>query len=205
MTRIVACLLTRPIITIKYPINTGVNTSKKASAHICTTIHRQKSAITKLVLGVAIKPEINNRIMLNVAYSNQFGNAHGCFNFITGFTPLYKVIAQIINTIPRIICHSFPISTYSHPWCPNQYQFFPMRPLGPSKIPAKDPATNTTVSQKIVLIKTTCFLDCPGETIDIIKNDAPIQQADIHSSDNCTCQLLVTVIGNASEILNPKK
>src|SRR5574338_21808 len=111
----------------------------------------------------------------------------------------------MIKTIPKTICHIFPSSTYSQPWLPNQYQFFPRIPLGPRKIPATEPATNNTVSQKILLMSLTCVLDCPGETNDTIKNEPPIQQAEIHIRDNCTCQLRVIVIGNGSEILNPKK
>src|SRR5690242_10796631 len=177
--------LTNPIITIKYPMSTVVNTSKKASAHMCITIHRQKSAITKFVLGVAIKPETNNIIMLNEAYTSQFGNSQGCFIFNTGFTPRYNAIAHNTNTTPNIICHTFPSSTYSQPWFPNQYQFLPVkRPMGPNNIPTNEPAVKITVSQKILLMSFTCPDGCFGEMRDIIKKEAPIQHAEIQIRDN---------------------
>jgi hypothetical protein len=51
-------------------------------------------------------------------------------------------------------------------------------------MPTIDPATSNTVSQNIVLISFTWLLACAGEISDIIKNEAPIQQAEIHSKDN---------------------
>ena len=115
MTRVAAITLTNPISTMKYPTKTVVNTSKNASAHMCTTIQRQKSAITKFVLGVNIKPEQSKIKMLSVVYTNQFGKAHGYFNVITGFKPLNKITTHRPRIMYSNPCHIFPGSRYSHP------------------------------------------------------------------------------------------
>ncbi len=44
-----------------------------------------------------------------------------------------------------------------------------------------------------------------GDSMGITKKDAPIQHAEIHSNESCTCQLRVTVIGRASEMSKPQK
>src|SRR6476661_6354143 len=156
ITRMVAWRLTSPINTMKYPISTVVKTSKKASAHICITHQRQKSAMTKLVVGVAMNPDISRRRILAVVYTIQLGRAHGCDHFITGLMPLYNVTTHSTRAAASNTCQSLPSSTYSQPWWPSQYQLA-SNPCGPKNMPAMDPATVATNNQKTELTNSNCL------------------------------------------------
>ena len=79
------------------------------------THQRQKSAITKLVFGVAMKPDIKSTTMLMVAYTSQFGKAQGSFILSTGLRALNKIMAQNTKIVNNNICQTFPGSTYSQP------------------------------------------------------------------------------------------
>src|SRR5690606_1503435 len=107
---------TSPMRTIRYPTTMVVNTSKNASTHIWMTHHLQKSAMTKLVSGVAIKPEMSKMRIDTTAYNNQFGRAHGLRVFNTGFTPRYTITAHRANIPSSIYWYNRPSSTNSHPW-----------------------------------------------------------------------------------------
>src|SRR5215831_5940020 len=162
------------------------------------THHLQKSAITKLVFGLAIKLDTSNPITLPVAYNNQLGNSHGLFLFNAGRTARKRIMNHKTKMPISSHCQARPISRYSHPWLPHMRQCWPMRPFGPIRIPINVPAISKAISPNNAFIHFAWLRNSAGEINGAMNKEAPIQQADIQSKDNCTCQLLVIVTGKSS-------
>src|SRR5690606_4167560 len=136
---------------------------------------------------------------------SQFGSAHGFLIVITGRGPRYNTKTQSEKATYSRPCHTFAGSRYSHPCWPIQYHASPLIPFGPIKSPTNDPATSTTIIANTRLIYDFWRGGSLGHSMGMTKKEAPIQHAEIQSSDSWTCQLRVTVMGKSSEMSNPKK
>ena len=181
-----------------------MNTSKNASTHICTTIHLQKSAITKLVSGRATKPEINNRGIPIMEYMIQLGRFQGIPLTNAGLIPLNTTMPHSTKISMSSTWKACPKSTNSHPWWPKACHQSPKSPIGPKTMPVREPATRTIKRTKSKLISrswcSTSFLAKIGR----MKMEEAIQQVDIQYRESIRCQLLETVIGKDSERSTPK-
>ena len=137
-----------------------MKTSKKASTHMWITIHLQKSAITKLVSGFAIKPLKNKSGMPITEYKIQLGKFQ--------FWPLVKAgfIPQILQKpkeriLPLVITDRLYQNQQTPiPDDPANTTNCLSDPKGPMTMPRSEPPTriNNKTNNKL-----TSFF-CPGNS-----------------------------------------
>src|SRR5574340_688278 len=174
-----AAWLTKPIMLMNQASSTVVNTSKKASAHMCTTAQRQKSAMTKLVVGFATKADRNSRTIEATAYSIHLGSTQASDSRQFGRTARATIAAHSTKTANISTCHALPSSTNSQPWLPQMFHDPPKCPRGPRKTPTSVPAASTTRLANSRLISATCPAGSLSLWLETTKIDAPIQHTEI--------------------------
>ena len=192
-----AAWLTSPIITMKYASTAVVNTSKNASTHMWMTAQRQKSAMTKLVSGVATKPETNSTSTQATQYSSHFGSIHASPERQIGATARAITTHHSANTRNSIACHKRPCSTNSQPWLPSRCHHAPNTPCGPSATPSRLPRVVTRNSANRAFTSRSWPAGAGAAPAETTKIEAPTQQALIHSRASCRCQPRTTGIGSA--------